>query len=121
MPAKYFDFAYGSVLKSPNRQLDCRLLNILEVDLLTSLGQNLAYQYYIWFNQITFDYIEFIPKILGSQEVPCSHVHNLASKSSSISNFLSNYLVTPVLLNHPAVEPVGHVEYMFSPPDNKLH
>ena len=71
--------------------------------------------------QITFDYIEFIPKILGSQEVPCFHVHNLASNSYSISNFLSNYLVTPVLLNHPAVEPLRHVEYMFSPPDNKLH
>ena len=71
--------------------------------------------------QITFDYIEFIPNILGSQEVPCFHEHNLASNSYSISNFLSNYLVTPVLLNHPAVEPVGHVEYMFSPPDNKLH
>ena len=71
--------------------------------------------------RITFDYIEFIPKILGSQEVPCFHEHNLASNSSSISNFLNNYLVTLVLLNHPAVEPVGHVEYMFSPPGNKLH
>ena len=75
---------------------------------------------YIWLDKNTLDYIEFIPKISGSQEVPFFHVYNLASKSSSISNFLSNYLVAPVLLNHPAVEPVGHVEYMFSPPDNKL-